>query len=102
MQRHQASNPGAAEVPVEDLLAFGRLKDSRDPSALNAWNSYEKHGDKTRLNLDIIEVVRQSKQGSVAGSFQTAVQANSVSYSEGKLLNTALFTLHTYRYNSLE
>ena len=75
MQRRQPGyNPD--ELPVEDLLAFGRLKDeSHDLRAINAWADYEKHGDKSRLNRDIQEVVRQSRE---TGPMPAAVPAPAV------------------------
>lgn len=71
---------------MEDLLAFGRLKDERrDPRAINAWAAYEKHGDKSRLNQDILEVVRQSR---VTGPMPAAVPVPvAVQSEQGKYSN---------------
>ncbi len=82
MQRRQPGyNPD--ELPVEDLLAFGRLKDeSHDLRAINAWAAYEKHGDKSRLNRDIQEVVRQSREtGPMPAAVPAPAQSDQGNYS---------------------
>jgi predicted ATPase len=82
MQRRIAGHPD--ELPVEDLLAFGRLKDERhDPRAINA-----KHGDKIRLNRDIQEVVRQSREtGPMPAAVPVAVQSEQGKYSTHILIS---------------
>jgi len=74
------------ELPVEDLLAFGRLKDeSRDPRAIHAWASFEQHGDKRQLNADIQEVIRQSRE---TGPMPPAASPAAAQSEQGKYSTT--------------
>ena len=60
-------------MPTLPTLNPCRLKDEiYDIRAINAWAAFEKHGDKSRLNRDIQEVVRQSRE---TGPMPAAVPA---------------------------
>jgi hypothetical protein len=81
MQRRQPDH-NLDELLVEDLLAFGRLKDEvHDLRAINVWAAFEKHGDKSRLNRDIQEVVRQSREtGPMPAAVPAAAQSEQGKY----------------------